>query len=406
MTKKKVDQKKSGGTQTDPAKERGHGTEAKNTASEWAFPAIRGVQAGGEYYSVMVHLRDVAKLFAPVDGKLPPELRAQRVLSKVRVPKIADYVTNNPTTYTLPALVGAIDGLPRFEPAYEKSHMGTLYIPRDMAVAVLDGQHRRAAVAMALSQEYVRKRRGSLGDESLCVTLFVDAGLEKAQQRFADLNRFAVRPNNSLGLLYDHRDEFAKLTRAVVRDVFLFHQLTDGEKTSVSGGSNKLFALASIHAATKALLAGFSGSFETARQIAVEFWTEVTRVMPDWHEVGLGKIRASALRDRCVHAHAVVLEALGRVGNALLRERREDWKNVLTGLRTIDWSRTNPRWEVRAVVNGRVLKNAASVILAANLIKHHLGLKLTIDQRRYERAQVGEYAGPGDEAAVAGATAA
>ncbi|TKC93360.1 DNA sulfur modification protein DndB [Polyangium fumosum] len=389
MTKKKVDQKKSG-TQTESANERGHGTEAKNTASEWSFPAIRGVQAGGEYYSVMVHLRDVAKLFAPVDGKLPPELRAQRVLSKVRVPKIADYITNNPTNYTLPALVGAIDGLPRFEPAHEKGHMGTLYIPRDMTVAVLDGQHRRAAVAMALSQEYVRKRRGSLGDESLCVTLFVDAGLEKAQQRFADLNRFAVRPNNSLGLLYDHRDELAKLTRAVVRDVFLFHQLTDGEKTSVSGGSNKLFALASIHAATKALLAGFSGSFETARQIAVEFWTEVTRVMPDWHEVGLGKIKAQVLRDRCVHAHAVVLEALGRVGNAVLRERREGWKSVLAGLGTLDWSRTNPRWEGRAVVHSRVLKNAASVVLTGNVIKHHLGLELSIEERRYEPVRVGE----------------
>ncbi|WP_170319991.1 DNA sulfur modification protein DndB [Polyangium spumosum] len=381
---------------------------ATDTASEWAFPAIRGVQAGGEYYSIMVRLRDISRPFAPVDAKLPPELRAQRVLSRTRVPKIADYITSNPTSYTLPALVGAVDGLPRFEPGHEKSHMGTLYIPRDMTVAVLDGQHRRAAVAMALSQEYVRKRRGSLGDESICVTLFVDAGLEKAQQRFADLNRFAVRPNNSLGLLYDHRDELAKLTRAVVRDVFLFHQLTDGEKTSVSGGSNKLFALASIHAATRALLAGFSGSFETARQIAVEFWTELTRVMPDWHEVGLGKIRASALRDRCVHAHAVVLEALGRVGNALLRERREDWKSVLTKLGTLDWSRAHRRWEGRAVVNSRVLKNAASVILTANLIKHHLGLELAIDERRYEPAQVGKDDRPGDEAlrAVPGATAA
>ena len=381
---------------------------ATDTASEWAFPAIRGVQAGGEYYSIMVRLRDISRLSAPVDAKLPPELRAQRVLSRTRVPKIADYVTSNPTSYTLPALVGAVDGLPRFEPAHDKILMGTLYIRRDMTVAILDGQHRRAAVAMALSQEYVRKRRGSLGDESLCVTLFVDAGLEKAQQRFADLNRFAVRPNNSLGLLYDHRDELANLTRAVVREVPLFAQLTDGEKTSVSGGSNKLFALASIHAATKALLAGFSGSFEAAKKIAVEFWNELTRVMPDWQDVCLGRIKAAVLRDRCVHAHAVVLEALGRVGNALLRERREDWKSVLTKLGTLDWSRAHRRWEGRAVVNGRVLKNAASVILAANLIKHHLGLELSIEERRYEPAKVGEDDGPGDEAlrAVPGATAA
>lgn len=321
---------------------------------------------------------------------MPPELRAQRVLSKARVPKIADYILGNQKNYTLPALVGAVDGMPRFVPALEKSHMGTLFIPRDMTVAILDGQHRRAAIQAALSQECLKKRGRYLADESITVVLFVDSGLEKAQQRFADLNRFAVRPNNSLGLLYDHRDELANLTRAVVRDVVLFHKLTDGEKTSVSGGSNKLFALASIHAATKMLLAGFSGSFEAARQIAVEFWTEVTRVIPLWHEVGIGKVRAAELRERCVHGHAVALEALGRAGNALLRERREDWKSVLAGLGTLDWSRASLRWEGRAVVNGRIAKNAASVILTANLIKHHLGVELSIEDRRHESMLVSE----------------
>jgi hypothetical protein len=36
-----------------------------------------------------------------------------------------------------------------------------------------------------------------------------------------------------LGLLYDHRDDHAKLTSTVVRDVVLFHKLTDGEKTGL-----------------------------------------------------------------------------------------------------------------------------------------------------------------------------
>ena len=243
---------------------------------------------------------------------------------------------------------------------------------------------------MARSQEYIKKRKGTLGIESLCVTLFVDAGLERAQQRFADLNRFAVRTNNSLGLLYDHRDDHAKLTSTVVRDVVLFHKLTDGEKTSVAGGSNKLFALASIRAATKTLLAGFSGSFETARQIAVEFWTEVTCVMPLWHEVGLGKVRAAELREKYVHGHGGALEALGRACNALLRERREDWKNCLKALGTLDWSRASQRWEGRAVVNGRIAKNAASVILTANLIKGHLGLELSIEERRHESVLVSD----------------
>jgi DNA sulfur modification protein DndB len=49
---------------------------AQSTEAEWAFPAIRGIQAGGEYYAVMVRLKEVASFFAPVDNKVPPELRS------------------------------------------------------------------------------------------------------------------------------------------------------------------------------------------------------------------------------------------------------------------------------------------------------------------------------------------
>ncbi|WP_437649268.1 hypothetical protein [Sorangium sp. So ce362] len=36
-------------------------------------------------------------------------------------------------------MVGAVDGLPRFEPATDKSRVGTLDIRRAMPVALLDG---------------------------------------------------------------------------------------------------------------------------------------------------------------------------------------------------------------------------------------------------------------------------
>ncbi|MGO7563783.1 MULTISPECIES: DNA sulfur modification protein DndB [Rhizobium] len=48
------------------------------------------------------------------------------------------------------------------------------------------------------------------------MVLFVDRGLRRAQQMFADLNIHAVRPNSSIKLLYDHRDDLAGLTREVV----------------------------------------------------------------------------------------------------------------------------------------------------------------------------------------------
>jgi DNA sulfur modification protein DndB len=220
---------------------------------------------------MLVRLRELPHLLAPIDAKVPPELRAQRVLNKARVPRIAEYILGNPTDYTFSSLVGAIDGLPRFEPAVEKSRVGTLYIPRTMKVALLDGQHWRAAIEQAVREDNVKKKGSTgIGDETISLVLFIDNGLEKAQQKFTDLNRFGVRPNGSLALLYDHRDELANLAKAVVHEVPLFAKLTDGEKTSLAGGAGKLFALNAVHEATRALLRGSSynrGGVEEARGV-------------------------------------------------------------------------------------------------------------------------------------------
>jgi DNA sulfur modification protein DndB len=173
-------------------------TAPRSSADTWALPAVRGVQARRAYFLVMVRLRELVRLFVPVDAKLPPELRAQRILTKVRVPVIAEYILKNPDDYTFGSLVGVVDGEPRFEPALPNANMGTLFIPRSTAVAMIDGQHRLAGIARAL----VSRRGGRddrLGDESISVVLFVDTGLARAQQRFADLNRYGVRPNGSLG---------------------------------------------------------------------------------------------------------------------------------------------------------------------------------------------------------------
>ena len=80
------------------------------------------------------------------------------------------------------------------------------------------------------------------------------------------------------------------------------------------------------------------------------------------------------------------LEALGRVGNALVRERPDDWPGALGRLRWLDWSRANTAvWEGRALYGGRLSRNAASVVLTANAIKLHLGLEFGPEELRLEQ---------------------
>lgn len=349
-----------------------------------SFSAIRGVQAGVAYYVIMVPLRSLPVLFKFDDDAVPAELRAQRVLNKSRVPQIADYIIRNPDEYILSSLCASIDGEMTFEPAATDGPLrsvGQLKIALDSTILINDGQHRRAAILQAL------RERPTLAAETISVVLFADRGLKRAQQMFADLNIHAVRPNSSIKLLYDHRDDLASLTRAVAREVPLFREFTCYDSASISNRSTKFFTFSSLHQATSVLLAkGRRDSVsDTDLSLAVAFWTEVIANMPDWQRVGTRAVTASELRQEYIHAHGVGVQAIAIAGAQLIAERPQDWKARLLGLRNVDWSRANRElWDGRAIVTGKVNRSKNSIILVSNVVVKGLGLNLVATAQKIE----------------------
>ncbi|MBI3865717.1 MAG: DNA sulfur modification protein DndB [Planctomycetia bacterium] len=350
---------------------------------EYIFPSIRGVQAGREHYISMCPLRLIPRIFLFDEEELRPELRAQRVLNKQRVPEMARYIVANPKDYTFSALTASIDGKVQFEALGETSSersIGSLRVPMTARFVINDGQHRRAAIESALHEN------PDLGDETIAVVFFLDVGLKRCQQMFADLNRHAIRPTPSLGLLYDHRDEGANLAKEVTERVPVFNGLTETERSTISNRSIKLFTLSGIHNATHALLSGLElKSREEQANLAVEYWIEVSRHIPDWLHAKDRRVSAADLRRDFIHAHTLALAALARVGNALLSQHRSDWKGRLKKLDSLDWSRASSgMWEGRAMNAGRLSKRSVNVMLTGNLIKRHLGLSLTADEQTLE----------------------
>jgi DNA sulfur modification protein DndB len=343
-----------------------------------ALPALRGVQAGREFRVAMVKLAEIPHLLDAVDAAAPAEGRAQRLLSKARIPRLAGYLAANARDYILPPLAAAIDGEARFEAG--AAGAGVLHIPAGARVSVIDGQHRRSAIAEAI------RAMPALRYEAVPVVFYLDVGLERCQQQFADLNRHAVRRSGSIGILYDQRDHGARLARLVVARVPVFTLLSERQRTACSGASPMLFSLAGVCAATKALLAGTTRTRAEAEALAVAFWSEVADRMPGWETVAEGRLRAGELRARYVHGHAVALEALGRAGGALVRAWPEGWPAALAGLATLDWSRANTAlWDGRALHGGRVVKSGAAVVLTASAIKLHLGLELGPEEMHMEQ---------------------
>jgi len=348
----------------------------------YTFPSVRGVQAGRHYFVSQCPIRLLPKIFAFTDAELPVEMRAQRTLNAKRVPEIARYVTSNRSDYTFSALTASIDGDVVFEPAAESDlQVGRLHVPMDARFIINDGQHRHAALKEALEAD------PTLGDETIAVVFFVDVGLARSQQMFADLNRHSVKPSASIGVLYDHREPLSELTRKVVNNNKVLRNMTEFEKVTLAPKSKKLFTLSAVHQANQALLAGLpSEDEEEMVAIAGRFWDAVIAAFPEWQRNSSGDIRSDY-----ISAHGTVLHALGRAANALVREsERADWQRFTESLGRIDWSRRNTAlWEGRALQAGHVSKSTQSVALTSAVIKKELGLDPSADEARYELALKG-----------------
>ena len=341
----------------------------------YSFAAIQGVQAGHPYYSVMIALSQVPKLFCFDDGSLPADLRAQRILSKVRVPQIASYLSDNWEDYILSSLCASVDGEISFRAASETRefrNVGVLTIPMNSRILLNDGQHRRAAIEEAL------KTRPEIENETISVVLFADRGLERSQQMFADLNKNAVRPSGSLNVLFDHRNPLARLSAHVLREIDFFRRFTDLEHISISNRSTSLYTLSSLNRANDWFAGKEADRFgENTASSAVDFWSALYTHMKDWQRLDAGTLKASDLRQNTVHAHGVLLQSLGLLGGRLLKERPHDWRTALGKLTEVDWSRRNTNlWGGRVMDGSRMNGQKRAVLLGANVLCRTTGLDL------------------------------
>ena len=217
-------------------------------AFSYNFSAVKGVQAGRDYYIAMIPLGLLSKLFNNEDEYLLPEYRAQRKINEQRIPEIRDYILDNPNTYVFSALSASIDGEFTFEKSVLDDNLGLLHIDMNAVLLINDGQHRKASIEAAI------KENPKLGDETIAVVLFKDEGLKRSQQMFADLNKHAVKPSKSLSTLYDDRDDLSNAVKEVVYSIPFLNKYVDKEHDSLGKFSSKLFTLSNFLRANQRII--------------------------------------------------------------------------------------------------------------------------------------------------------
>ena len=333
----------------------------------FVFPAIKGFQAHREYYTSMVPLGIIPQLFQFIDDGLPPEIRAQRTLNKARIPEMCAYIIENPNSYVFSSLTVSIDGQIAFHPLNEDNlFVGHLHIPMDARFLINDGQHRQAAIAEAI------KRDPELKKEHISVVFYRDEGLQRSQQMFSDLNRYAIRPTKSINILYNSREEDSIIAKRVVEEVEIFKGLTEKEKTSISNRSKALFTLSAICSATSELVKGLTISTDEKAKLAIDYWDSVETYIPEWGQVKHGEVKSSELRRNSICSLSITLVALGSAGGTMIKQYPGEWKKKLGKLRQIDWRKTNPVWEGLVFVNGKVAANRSTQKAMTSYMKNYL----------------------------------
>jgi len=328
-----------------------------------SFPVMRGNMGGRQYYSLLISLSEIPRLFRFNDWeRSTPEVRSQRILNKARVPDIARYILDNENCYLFSSIAASYSCPVNFIPSAENPEVGTLEMELEkLEFIVNDGQHRCAAISAAL------KENPALGKDKISVLLFETENMERLQQMFSDLNRFVQRTTKPLGTLYDHRDNLSALTMEVAEQVDVFRGMVDKEKGTIPLRSPNLFTISTLYDANEELLGKKidrkgSPAYAQLLKAAVEYWTELSKIIGDWQKVKNAELSAFELRHEKIDTHAVVLRALGGVGRTLREKYPNDWQGRLKLLEKIDWRKSvdgsgNPLWDNVCITAGSVVSN-------------------------------------------------
>lgn len=273
------------------------------------FPAARGLQAGRQYFMVVAPFSVLRRLLA-IDNASVVLDRSQRDVDMSRAKKLAAYIKQNPGSWVIPSLVGNIESAPDFEEHVPDSMVGTLSLPMDAVIKLLDGQHRAVGIMNALADD------GDLRNSSVPLQLYVNMDLTARQQAFTDINLNAKTVSKGLSMAYDHRDEVAQSIAAAAAKVPSWMARIEWQKASCAGDNPHMFPFKAIVEAFHIYMGTGKRNPPSAEQItsAADFFTAVgpaAHWMPTFYSDGMD---IADQRDNWITYHVVGLKALALWG--------------------------------------------------------------------------------------------
>jgi DGQHR domain-containing protein len=341
-----------------------------------SFPVLPGNQANQKYYLGNVEVKALLPFVEIANESLPPHESYQRHLDPKRVKKCAEFIlTRTPsgedvpqlTKWSLPPILVALsDGGFTFD-----SEKNLLHLDMGSPLAILDGQHRCAALKQIKSM--VAASRPSSGlhyqweliKESTIGVMFYDAPtLKERQNIFSMVNSNAKKTDKSNDLVNSaDTDPIASFCRSLVagtskRPAMFPYAAYEANSPSVSAKGDKLFTFAQLHKMVSLARPQFVSDLK-AREYLRKFMgaladaVEPYRLAAEYFQGGqadsdVGNDDEMSITPGYIIGHfnthlKVVTEAFGYLGGSIHYAYKEINPEVLKGaFKDINWELGDP----------------------------------------------------------------
>ena len=240
-------------------------------------PAHRFRQGERDVYSFALDL-------ATLDGLLPERIDedvvkdVNRRLTPSHAKNIQSYLENERTNWLLGALLlGIAPDAVEFVPYADENDQATdnfgelrILTTRKSTMKIFDGQHRRRAIADALSGLANDERRSdhlnALRQSSLPVVLYAEEDIKALRQMFVDASKTKSIESNTV-TRFDERNAFNLAAMWLSENSNLFSGRVEMERTTVRRAGECIVAINQLAAILKTLDVGYNGRVSKERNV-------------------------------------------------------------------------------------------------------------------------------------------
>jgi len=313
------------------------------------FEAVRGQQGDLEYYVTTMRFDELAKNVGYAERELgegaemPAELARQRKLNIKRVrQEMKPYLLQNPDHFFSAIAVevvrpGDSSHDIKFVQSPDNPDFGRIHFDGTELLQAVDGQHRLKAIQLALQEQ------PELARESIAVVFLPHRSIQRSQQLFSDLNRYAKTPSKTLSILFEHREFEARVAKSWAKNCRAFKDFrTNMETNSLVVKSRHLITLSVLYECARELIAKDydekkwdreqleAEADRVGRQLSEWYDEVVIPALPDIEAAITGAIKPVQLRERYIYPHSVGWRGIARAVRAAKDQRPRNWKDVVS----------------------------------------------------------------------------